>query len=185
MGQYQYGDATQLTPHFKAREFECKCSHPHSFLIDSVLLTKLETLYNLLGCDKVIITSGYRCTTHDKDVGGSGSGKHVDGTAADIMCYRNGKVLSSKIVCCAAQDVGFNGVANINKANTATHVDVAARKWRGDETVTTSKSITDDFYRYYNMTKSDVYPTASTKKTSIKVTVEYDGHTYSGLIEEV
>ena len=182
---HKYNDASKLSAHFSAREFRCKCSKQHDYITDNILVAKLETLFNILGCDKIIITSGYRCPTHDKTVGGTGSGRHVQGSAADIMCYRGGKVLSSKIVCCAAQDVGFNGIANINKVNTATHVDMADRKWKGDETITTSKSITDDFYKYYNLTKSDVYPNGPTStKAKIKVTMEFDDHRYCGLLEE-
>lgn len=79
---YNYGDTTQITEHFKASEFQCKC-----------------------------------------------------GNAADICCIgQDGQPISSKLVCCAAQDIGFTGIANINYSYTYTHVDVRpGSKWYGNE----------------------------------------------------
>lgn len=84
---------------------------------------------------KIIVTSGYRCPTHDKNVGGSGTGQHTLGNAADICCYgQDGQPISSKIVCQKAQDIGFTGITNITAAYIYTHVDVRPNgKWYGDE----------------------------------------------------
>ena len=102
---YHHGDTTPLSPHFNAREFRCKCGKEHDFQIDDELITKLETLFNMLNCSKIIVTSGFRCVAHDKSVGGSGTGQHTLGKAADICCYgQDGQPISSKIVCCKAQD---------------------------------------------------------------------------------
>ena len=50
--------ATQLSPHFKVREF----AEPgnDNILIDDTLIDQLEALYARLDCTKIIITSGYR-----------------------------------------------------------------------------------------------------------------------------
>ena len=80
---YVYGDRTQLSPHFRSSEFQCKCGKAHDTLISDELVSKLEALYAKLNCSKIIVTSGYRCVTHDKNVGGSGTGQHTKGTAAD------------------------------------------------------------------------------------------------------
>ena len=156
---YNYSDNTQLTEHFSVREFRCKCGKSHDILINTELAEKLEKLHNALSCKYIIINSGHRCSAHDIAVGGSGSGQHVSGNAADIVCYdKNGKPISSKIVSCAAQDIGFCGIANIDSSYTATHVDVrTGSKWLGDETVTTAYSICSDFYSHYKLTKADVY----------------------------
>ncbi|MDE6425136.1 MAG: hypothetical protein K2K89_03235 [Ruminococcus sp.] len=180
---YKCNDMSMLAEHFSVSEFRCKCGKTHDTILNPDLPTKLEKLYKALNCSKIIINSGYRCASHDKAVGGSGSGHHVYGNAADIVCYdQSGNKISSKKVSCAAQDVGFGGIANIDSSYTATHVDVrTSNYWKGNEIVTTSYSVTDDFYKYYSLTKSNVYPT--TKKTA-QISVTVDGKTYSGTLTE-
>ena len=70
--------------------------------------------------------------------------------AADICCYgQDGQPISSKVVCCKAQDIGFRGIANITAAYQYTHVDVRPNgKWYGDE-VHGNSTVTDDFYKYF------------------------------------
>lgn len=150
----KYDDNTQLTAHFNAHEFKCKCGKPHDFELSDELVTKLERLYEKLNCSKIIVTSGFRCTAHDKSVGGSGTGQHTKGTAADICCYgQDGNPISSKIVCCTAQDLGFGGIANITSEYIYTHVDVrTGLRWLGDETVS-NNSVTSDFYQYFAPSK--------------------------------
>jgi len=174
---------TQLSTHFNVKEFKCKCGKSHEIKIDSELIVKLEKLYSVLNCSKIIVNSGHRCTLHDKNVGGNGCGQHTKGTAADIVCYdESGKKISSKIVCCAAQDIGFSGIANIDTTYTATHVDVRTGvKWYGDETVTTAYSVTDDFYKHYALSKEDVY---AVKKRTADVSIVIDGVKYSGVLSE-
>lgn len=147
---YKFDDTTLITPHFNAKEFRCKCGKVHEFGISNELVDKLEKLYAALNCSKIIVTSGYRCPTHDKNVGGSGTGQHTLGNAADICCYgQDGQPISSKIVCQKAQDIGFTGIANITAAYIYTHVDVRPNgKWYGDE-VHSNGSVTDDFYKYF------------------------------------
>ena len=152
--KYEYTDETQLSAHFNAREFRCKCGKTHDIEINPNLVTNLEKLYRVLDCSKIVVTSGYRCPDHDKAVGGNGTGQHTKGNAADIICYgQDGSVISTKKVACKAQDIGFRGIGNIDSTYTAIHVDVrTGAKWYGDEAVRggTSGSVTDDFYRYYS-----------------------------------
>lgn len=157
-----YGDVTQLSKHFNAKEFQCKCGKAHSFEVDDRLIAKLELLHSNLNCSKIIVNSGYRCAAHDKNVGGSGSGQHTKGTAADVVCYdSNNEPISSKIVCCMAQDLGFTGIANIDGTYTATHVDVRTNGTYYGNEVNGTNTVTDDFYKYYGLAKSDVYPSES------------------------
>lgn len=153
---YKFDDTTQLSSHFNAKEFKCKCGKEHDFQLSEELVDKLEKLYSKLNCSKIIVTSGYRCAEHDKNVGGSGTGQHTKGTAADICCYgQDGQPISSKTVCCIAQDIGFSGIANITAAYIYTHVDVrTGSKWYGDETKGNS-SVTSDFYSYFDIQKGD------------------------------
>ncbi|MCM1530395.1 MAG: D-Ala-D-Ala carboxypeptidase family metallohydrolase [Alistipes sp.] len=154
---YKFSDNTQLTPHFNAKEFRCKCGKEHNFQISEELVDKLEKLYSALDCSKIIVTSGYRCAEHDKTVGGSGTGQHTKGTAADICCYgQDGQPISSKTICCTAQDIGFIGIANIDSKYIYTHVDVrTGSKWYGDETKGNG-SVTSDFYSYFGIQKGGV-----------------------------
>lgn len=169
---YKSTDKNKLTEHFKVSEFRCKCGGTHNTLISQELADKLEQLRTALKCSKIIINSGYRCSEHDRKVGGSGSGQHTTGKAADIVCYgADGKVISSKIVTCAAQDIGFSGIANIDGTYTATHVDVATRKWYGDETITTSASVTEDFYKHWGLSKADVYGESVQKEDDITLII--------------
>ena len=153
---YKFDDQTQLSPHFNAREFRCQCGQPHETLIASELIDKLEALYTALNCSKIIVTSGYRCPEHDKAVGGTSSGQHTKGTAADVCCYgQDGQPISSKTICCKAQDLGFTGIANITSSYQYTHLDVrTSGRWYGDETKGNG-TITDDFYKYFGMEKSE------------------------------
>ena len=153
---YKFDDQTQLSPHFNAREFRCQCGKTHETLIASKLVDKLEALYTAQNCSKIIVTSGYRCPEHDKAVGGTSSGQHTKGTAADVCCYRqDGQPISSKTVCCKAQDLGFTGIANITSSYQYTHLDVrTSGKWYGDE-VYGNGTVTDDFYKYFGMEKSE------------------------------
>ena len=155
VNHYDYNDNTQLSPHFNAREFRCQCGQSHETLIASELVDNLETLYTALNCSKIIVTSGYRCPEHDKAVGGTSSGQHTKGTAADVCCYgQDGQPISSKTVCCKAQDLGFGGIANITSSYQYTHLDVrTGYRWLGDETKGNG-TITDDFYKYFGIEKA-------------------------------
>lgn len=186
MSTYKYNDKTQITTHFNITEFCCKCGGTHDTQLDTALVDKLEKLHKALNCSKIIVNSGYRCSAHDKAVGGNGSGQHTLGKAADIVCYdKNGKIISSKIVSCAAQDIGFTGIANIDSTYTATHVDVRSGKWFGDETKGNNYSIpSGDFYKHYNLSKTDVYGASAQAKKTKDVTLTIDGVTYEGTLTE-
>lgn len=155
VNHYDYNDNTQLSTHFNAREFRCQCGQSHETLIASELVDKLETLYTALNCSKIIVTSGYRCPEHDKAVGGTSSGQHTKGTAADVCCYgQDGQPISSKTVCCKAQDLGFGGIANITSSYQYTHLDVrTGYRWLGDETKGNG-TVTEDFYKYFGIKKT-------------------------------
>lgn len=186
---YTNRDTTQITAHFNAKEFRCKCGKAHDILISSELVDKLEQLYAALDCSKIIINSGYRCTDHDKTVGGSGTGQHTKGTAADVICYgQDGKTISSKLVCCKAQDLGFGGIANITSAYTSTHLDArAGSKWYGDETKGTS-TVTSDFYSYFGIAKSSTVDSSGVKAKGIDVSkhqgeIDWDKVKASGQVD--
>lgn len=153
---YLYSTNLRLSNNFVTSEFRCKCGKAHSTLISTELVNGLQRLVDVLGASKAIITSGYRCSNHDKAVGGSGYGMHTRGLAADVIFYdKAGKPISSKLVSCKAQDLGFHGIANIDKSYRYTHLDVGERKWYGDEVKGTSSPVTTDFYSYYGIKRTD------------------------------
>lgn len=157
MARY-YNAGIQLRPHFNSSEFMCKCGC-RKILIDDRLLDMLETLYTKCNAKSITITSGYRCPSYDKRIGGF-VGKHAQGMAADIKIKgQNGNWLSTKAISCIAQDefakVGA-GIANINRDYTAIHIDARVGSvYRGNELVS-NRSVCTDFYAYYGLNKDAI-----------------------------
>ncbi len=157
--QYSYKSDkdVKLSQHFDVGEFR---SHANGvittdvILIDEEWITLAENLIKKLNAGKAIITSGYRDSKCDKLVGGSGKGMHVEGKAADVIFYKkDGTIFDTKLVSCYAQDIGFGGIARIS--NTAIHLDTRkGKKYFGDETKSLN-TVTDDFYKYYNIKKEE------------------------------
>lgn len=73
----------QLGQHFKVKEFACKDGSPVVF-IDDYLYTILNILRNKIR-KPVIITSGYRTPTRNKEANGAKYSYHMRGQAADIQ----------------------------------------------------------------------------------------------------
>ena len=153
---YKKDKKVYCNPHTQVYEMRCK-DGADLILIDTVLMEKVEQLFIKLKCKKYKIVSGYRTQAHDKKVGGNGKGQHTLGKALDGIFYdQKGKVIPAQIVCCVAQDLGFNGIANVNKKYQEVHLDVRnVGKYKGDEIYGTN-SVTTDFYKYFGITKADV-----------------------------
>ena len=168
---YAYNDKTQLSKHFNVQEFRCKCGKTHDILISQELVYQLERLFDTLDCSKIIVSSGHRCSEYDKKIGNSGVGQHILGKAADVYCYdQNNKAISTKIVSCVAQDLGFGGIANINSAYTWIHLDVRTSNiYMGNEIIN-YHTLTDDFYKYYGLTKEEVYGEKYKPSTTTEIT---------------
>lgn len=72
----------RYSEHFSKRELACKCcGQPGP--IKTELIAALEALRELAGCP-LIVTSGYRCKSHNTAVGGAKDSQHIKGAAADI-----------------------------------------------------------------------------------------------------
>jgi len=146
---YKYNDKTQLTTHFNVQEFKCKCGKKHSIKIDSDLAPTLEKVMAKIGAETGNIYSGYRCPSHDKKIGGSGGGSHVQGYACDIYFKdKNKKRIPTDKVAIALEDLGHNrgvgyrcGNSKVSTGNI--HIDTKPRKWYGDEHYSMSKTIKD------------------------------------------
>lgn len=147
---YNYNDNSRLSEHFKVSEFKCKCGKNHEIKIDSDLITLLENAMVKMGANICNIYSGYRCPTHDKNVGGNGTGPHTKGYAVD--CYfldKDRNVIYGDIVCCTLEDMGHKcglaircGGSQVYQGKV--HIDTKPRKWYGNEAISSSKSISSE-----------------------------------------
>jgi len=154
---YAYNDTSKVSQHFAVSEFRCKCGKPHNIKISEENVNMLEKLYTKIKASKGVISSGYRCSTHDRTVGGSGYGPHCDGYAVDIIFYdKNNKPINTKLISCVAQDLGFNGIANITYNYDYIHLDMKGRIYKGNEIGGNYNTVTTDFYKYYNITKEQI-----------------------------
>ena len=151
----------QLSSHFKMGEFVDPSDYtsapfPSTVPIDSDLIDILEQVREHFGCTSCNINSGYRTPAADKAVGGSGSGPHTYGCAADAYFYRNGQPIESRLIACYLQGIGAHGIGYCCGGNYyGTHIDTLSRVWHGDErdySVTVS-----DYYSYTGTTKAEVY----------------------------
>lgn len=193
----------QLSAHFKMGEFVdlsdyTSAPFPSDVPIDSDLINILEQVREHFGCT-CNINSGYRTQAADKAVGGSGSGPHTYGCAADVYFYKNGQPVESRLIACYLQDIGAHGIGYCCGGNYyGTHIDTLIRVWHGDErdySVTVS-----DYYSYTGTTKAEVYgssggSSAPTVDTSDIKTVQdwlgvdvdgiYGNQTKTALIKEL
>ena len=119
----------QLTTHFNASEFRCKCGRCADTLPDEKLVNYLEKVYEYLnetadGVACIIITSGMRCPSHSAAVGGSPDDAHTRGIAADFYAVKgDGETRwSSYALAAVCELIGFTGIGIID--NTAVHADV-------------------------------------------------------------
>ena len=173
---FSANDKTQISEHFNVQEFKCKCGKQHNILINLYLVYMLEKIMNTMKCSMTIINSGYRCPDYDKKIGGF-VGQHGVGNAVDAVFYdQKKKVIDTRLISCVAQDLGLGGIANITKTYTAIHLDARTSNiWKGNEIVSNG-TVTNDFYKYYGLTKDDVYknmkvpakPTKPSSSTTIK-----------------
>ncbi len=95
----------QLTEHFSLHEFQCR--HCGQVKLHPELLQKLQALRDELGAP-LVVTSGYRCETHNQNVGGARNSYHVQGMAADIAAGPTGLDVHALADLC--QRRGFGGI---------------------------------------------------------------------------
>lgn len=91
--------------YFTRDEFKCKCGCETNLIQDD-FISKLDRLRSALGFP-LVISSGYRCPKHNREVSGTGdSGPHTTGRAADIVVERSKAFLLISI----AANNGFTGI---------------------------------------------------------------------------
>lgn len=161
--KYKYNSKTQLSKHFNAQEFRCKCGCKRDILIDTDLIDTLENLMFILGAEHCNITSGYRCPKHDKEVGGKGNGSHTLGYASDNRFKdKKGKYLKSSVVAIALEDLGHKkGIGyqcgHSKDSTGAIHIDTRPRKWYADEGPKPYKEGIKSFHTYLKVAKTPKY----------------------------
>lgn len=144
----------KISPNFKLSEMACK-DGTDTVKYSEELMAKLEELRAYVG-GTIGINSGYRTAAYNKKIGGATGSLHTKGTAADIVVKKDGKRISSKLICCLCADLGFGGVALIS--DYAVHVDVRTNgKYRGDERKGYGNNVKNgDFYSYFGVKSSQV-----------------------------
>lgn len=104
----------QNLKHFKPSEFMCKCQCGANDM-KPVFLWKLEQARELAGIP-FIIRSGYRCSKHNKEVGGKPTSDHLTGEGVDVeslTSWHRFKIVSSALMV---------GITRIGIGDTYTHL---------------------------------------------------------------
>jgi len=115
----------RIAKHFKLSEFSCPCCN--HVMLHPKLLAKLVELRNILE-SPVYITSGYRCTRYNREIGGVTNSYHCIGLAADIKVGDINLIELLEI----GENIDFNGIGFYEKKNFL-HLDVRPTKrtrWR-------------------------------------------------------
>lgn len=130
-GKYVKGKKVKLAANFTSNEFDCHgkgcCSET---LVDQNLvnyLQKIRTHFN----KSVNISSGYRCATHNKSIGGATGSYHTKGQAADIYITGVAPIEIARY----AESIGIKGIGlyETEADGYFVHVDTRASKsfWYG------------------------------------------------------
>ena len=130
---YTKGSNTKLSANFNSSEFDCHgsgcCS---STLVDDKLVTYLQQIREHFG-KPVNISSGYRCATHNKNIGGATKSRHSKGQAADI--YISG--VTPAEIAKYAESIGILGIGLYETSSDGffVHVDTRETKsfWYGQK----------------------------------------------------
>lgn len=82
---YKKSADVQLSPNFKLSEFVCKCGkYCSEVTIDLKLVAYLQAIREHFG-KPLTPTSGYRCPTHNRNIGGASQSYHTKGRACDFI----------------------------------------------------------------------------------------------------
>ena len=131
MGSYKKGEVVKLSENFNSNEFDCRgagCCEITT--INPQLVNYLQLIRNHFG-KPITITSGYRCYTHNKRVGGATGSRHNKGDAADIVVSG----VAPREVAKFAESIGIKGIGLYETAKDGffVHIDTRTTKsfWYG------------------------------------------------------
>ena len=94
-----------------AKEFKCRCDYEHCkcTIINEELIEAFET-FRLFIDTPIVVTSGYRCSAHNMDIGGKSVSQHQAGRAIDILYKNIEEVYTISTTIYIAKQSGFNYV---------------------------------------------------------------------------
>lgn len=93
-----------MSKYFTEDDFRCKhCGKLPQGGMDKCLLEVLEEVRGIAG-SPIIVSSGYRCPTHNQNIGGASASYHVKGIAADVYSdvldiYYLKKIIKEAMIC--------------------------------------------------------------------------------------
>ena len=108
-------EVSTMWKHFKYDEFKCPCCRENK--TSHKLIDLLDQAREKAGI-AFVITSGYRCEKHNREVGGVENSAHTKGLAADIQCLNS---QDRYRIVKALLEVGFR---RIGIGRTFIHVDI-------------------------------------------------------------
>ena len=128
---YKKGQKTKLSENFVSTEFDCHgkgcCSET---TVNPKLVEYVQKIRDHFG-KSITVTSGYRCATHNKNVGGATGSRHSKGDAADIVVSG----VTPAEVAKYAESIGIKGIGlyETNADGHFTHIDTRDVKsfWYG------------------------------------------------------
>ena len=128
---YKKGQKTKLSENFNSSEFDCHgsgcCSET---IINPKLVEYVQQIRDHFG-KSITVTSGYRCPTHNKRIGGATGSRHSKGDAADIVVSGVAPAEVAKY----AESIGIKGIGLYETSADGhfTHVDTRDVKsfWYG------------------------------------------------------
>lgn len=113
----------RLSANFTEAEFRCRhCNTLPPGGVNPELVAALQSIRDRYGAP-VTINSGYRCTVHNRAVGGSANSQHIHGNAADFVVRR---VTPQTVF----NDLNPTWGGGLGKYNTFTHIDVRPNRAR-------------------------------------------------------
>jgi uncharacterized protein YcbK (DUF882 family) len=115
----------RLSEHFTRDELACPCCG--RCIVEPELISALERIRAMVG-GPVIVNSGYRCSAHNRRIGGAHRSRHLEGRAADLA-IPNGMTHEEFGNLCE-EVIGDDG--GVGRGTTFVHVDVRGyrARWR-------------------------------------------------------
>ncbi len=123
-----------LSRNFNRSEFACKCGCGYD-RINSGVVAALQAIRDEVAAP-VTVSSGCRCESHNRSVGGAANSQHLSGNAADFIIHG----LSSSVAFAVVRRLHLRGKIYVGYAyqisRTAIHIDVrmpesqVVKRWR-------------------------------------------------------
>ena len=146
---YKKGSTTKLSDSFTVADMACHgvgcCTE---VLINLDLIVLLQKIRDHFGVP-VTVTSGYRCLTHNRNVGGATGSRHTKGDAADIQV----KGHTPREVAQYAESIGIKGIGLYETSSDGFFVHIDTRDYKSFWYGQAQKAMTT-FGKYTESTES-------------------------------